>query len=399
MDAKTLEIIKQKDKASWMHPFTSIGGHLQGIPHVIESAEGTMLIDAEGRKYLDGMAGLWCVNVGYGRTELIEAMTEQVRKLPYYQSFVSFSNEPSALLADRLCRMAPGEMSKAFFTNSGSEANESIIKTIWYYNNLRGKPQKKKLIARNMAYHGVTLGSASLSGIPRLHEMFDLPLDRFLHVTKPHFYREAQPGEDELAFSARLAEELDQLIVREGPETVGAFFAEPVMAAGGVLPPPEGYFEAIGKVLKKHDVLFVADEVVCGFGRLGATFGSTKYNITPDFMTLAKGISSTYFPIAAFLVSESIWSVLREHSDEATLFNHGHTTSAHPVGAAVAMANLDIVERENLVERAAEIGSYLHTKLHEAFSEHPLVGEVRGTGLIAAVELVENKEKKTLFSC
>lgn len=375
------------DRESLLHPFTSIPEHLEGGPRVIARADGIRIHDRDGREYIDAMAGLWCVNAGYGRTELAKAMADQSEVLPYTHAFMSNSNEPAIRLAERLLDGAPGSLSKVFFCNSGSEANETNVKLVWYYNNLRGRPEKKKIIARHGAYHGVTLGAASMTGLPVLHRAFDLPLPGFLHTGKPHHRREAREGEGERAFSARLAEDLDALIRAEGPETVGAFIAEPVMAAGGVVPPPEGYFEAIRPVLDDHDVLFIADEVVCGFGRLGRRFGSDVYGLEPDLLTLAKGLTSAYFPMSASLLSERVWEVLRTKSAPLGPFGHGHTTTAHPVGAAVAMANLDILDRENLVDRAARVGAHLQARLRERLEGHPLVYEVRGLGLIAGVEL------------
>jgi L-2,4-diaminobutyrate transaminase len=360
-------------------------------------ARGTRIRDRAGREYIDAMAGLWCVNVGYGREEIVEAMAEQARRLPYYHTFLSHSNEPAIQLAERLLRLAPGSMSKVFFCNSGSEANETFVKLVWYYNNLRGKPEKKKFIARRSAYHGVTLGAGSLSGIPALHEAFDLPLPGFLHVRKPHPYWEAAPGESELEFSRRLAGELAECVEREGPETVAAFIAEPVMAAGGVVPPPEGYFEAIMPVLREHDILFIVDEVVCGFGRLGEMFGSIHFGLEPDLVTVAKGLTSAYFPTSACLVSDGVWDVLSDESAQMPVFAHGHTTTAHPVGAAAALANLDILEREQLVDNAAQVGKRLQQRLREVVSDHPLVGEVRGVGLMAGAELVADRSRKVPF--
>jgi L-2,4-diaminobutyrate transaminase len=393
----SLETPEKLDQATLLHPFTSVVGHLERGPRIMVEARGTRIRDRAGREYIDAMAGLWCVNVGYGREEIARAMAEQARRLPYYHSFVSHSNEPAIRLADRLLQLAPGSMSKVFFCNSGSEANETSVKLVWYYNNLRGKHAKKKFIAQQAGYHGVTLGAASLTGIPVLHANFDLPLPGFLHVRKPHAYWEAEPGENEREFAGRLARELDERIQTEGPETVAAFIAEPVMGAGGVIPPPEGYFEAIVPVLRKHDVLFIADEVICGFGRLGEMFGSQRFGLEPDLMTVAKGLTSAYFPMSASLVSEPVWEVLRERSSSRDVFAHGHTTTAHPVGAAAALANLEILEREKLVENAARVGRHLQKRLRESFAAHPLVGEVRGTGLMAGIELVADRDRKVPF--
>ena len=385
------------DRESLLHPFTSIPEHLEGGPRIVEEASGVWIRDRDGRECIDAMAGLWCVNVGYGREEIARAMADQARRLPYYHSFASSSNEPAIRLAERLLAQAPGSPARVFFANSGSEANETQVKLVWLYHNLSGRPEKKKLVARHGGYHGVTLGGASLTGLPVLHAAFDLPLERFLHVGKPHHYREAREGESERAFSRRLARELEECILREGPATVAAFVAEPVMAAGGVVPPPEGYWDEIVPVLREHDVLLVADEVVCGFGRLGAPYGSHHFGLEPDLVTVAKGLTSAYFPMSACIVGERVWQVLRDEPSPLGVFGHGHTTTAHPVGAAAALANLDVIEGEKLVERAGRVGAHLQRALRDAFADHPLVGEVRGLGLIAGVELVADRRTRAAF--
>lgn len=384
------------DKRSHLHPFTMLSDHQKNGPLMMVRGQGTRLTDHAGREYLDAFAGLWCVNVGYGRQSIADAVADQIKQLPYYHSFLAMANEPSIRLASQLVRLTPKSVTRAFFGLSGSDANDTNVKIIWQYNNLRGKPEKKKLLARRSAYHGVTVVSASLSGLPNLHGGFDVPLDinRFFHLTTPHHYRFAQLGMTELEFSASLAQELEQLILREGPETIAAFFAEPIMGAGGVFVPPSGYFEAIVPILRKYEVLLVADEVICGFGRLGKWFGSNTYNLEPDMMTLAKGLTSGYVPLSASMVSESIWQVLE---GSTTPFGHGFTYSAHPVSAAAALANLEIYESENLVQRAAKTGNYLQKRLRERLESHPLVGEIRGVGMVAAIELVANKSNKQSF--
>jgi L-2,4-diaminobutyrate transaminase len=288
-------------------------------------------------------------------------------------------------------------MSRVFFANSGSEANDTAFKLARYVNNLRGRPEKKKIIGRLGGYHGVGLGAGSVTGIPAYHKAFDLPLPGVLHVSCPHYYGFGLPGESEADFSARLVAELEETIAREGGETIAAFFAEPVIGAGGVFLPPVGYFEGVQKLLKAHDILFVADEVICGFGRLGRLFGCEVYGIEPDLVTVAKGLTSGYFPLSACFLSEPIWTVLRDASPQTGAFAHGFTYSGHPVGAAAAMANLDILLGEDLVGNAARVGEYLQRRLREAFAGHPLVGEVRGIGLIAGLELVADKATKRLF--
>lgn len=386
----TTSITGDLDRRRVFHPFSIPGAHERdGGPAMIVSGSGSTLTAADGRQYLDAMAGLWCVNVGYGDQTIADAIHQQALTLPYYHSFSSMATDQPALLADRIIELT-GDlgMSKVFFGSSGSDANDTQVKLVWHYNNLLGRPQKKKIIARRRGYHGVTVASASLTGLPAMHAQFDLPLPQVRHVTPPYSLWERQPGEDDAAFVARLADELDALIVAEGPETVAAFIAEPVQAAGGVLPPPAGYFPAIQAVLRKHDVLLIADEVVSGFGRLGGWFGSQVLGIEPDLMTIAKGVTSAYVPLSGVVVSEQVWKVLAQ---DGGVFQHGYTYSSHPLAAAAAMANLDVIERDGLVDRAAARGERLRSGLQEAFGDHELVGEIRGIGLVAALEFVAAK--------
>ena len=391
---RTLESI---DQASVLHPATSIADHLQKGPRIMTEGSGVTLVDTAGRRYLDAVAGLWCVNIGYGRHEVADAMGAQARRLAYYHTFSSMSNEPQIRLAERLLSIAPRTLSKVFFGNSGSDANDTQVKLVWYYNNLRGKPRKKKIVSRLLAYHGTTVASASLTGLPAFHRAFDLPIPNVLHTATPHYYRHGAPGQSEAEYARALAAELDALIEREGPDTVAAFIAEPVMGAGGVLVPPQTYFDEVQAVLRKHDVLMIADEVICGFGRLGRIFGSEVYGIEPDLMTAAKGLTSAYFPLSAVFVSERVWTVLREASPQMGAFAHGFTYSGHPVGAAAAMANLDILLGEDLVGNSARVGAYLQGRLRETLAGHPLVGDVRGVALIAGIELVADRASKRPF--
>jgi L-2,4-diaminobutyrate transaminase len=393
-ETPTLETL---DKERVLHPATSIADHLRTGPRIMSEGSGLTLTDVTGRRYLDAVAGLWCVNIGYGRTEVADAMAAQARRLAYYHTFSSMSNEPQIRLADRLLDLVPGRMSKVFFANSGSEANDTQVKLVWYYNNLRGKPRKKKIISRLGGYHGSTVASASLTGLPMFHRAFDLPIGNVLHTATPYYYRDGAPGTTEEAYASALAAELDGLVEREGPDTVAAFIAEPVMGAGGVLVPPATYFDRIQAVLRKHDVLMIADEVICGFGRLGRNFGSEVYRIEPDLVTVAKGLTSGYFPLSAVVLSERVWSVLEAGSPEVGAFAHGFTYSGHPVGAAAAMANLDILLGEDLVGNADRTGAYLHASLREQLLGHPLVGEVRGLGLIAGIELVADQASRRPF--
>jgi L-2,4-diaminobutyrate transaminase len=321
-------------------------------------------------------------------------MTRQASMLPFAHSFTGIANEPAICLADRVLQWAPPGMSKVFFGNSGSDANDTNIKLVWYYNNLRGRPLKKKIIARERAYHGVTIGAGSLTGLTNCHEAFDLPLPQVIRTLSVDQYRGRPDGMSEGEFSTYLADQLEALILREGPDTIAAFIAEPLMGTGGVLPPPEGYFPKIQAVLDRYDILMIADEVICGFGRLGESFGSSLYGIRPDIMTLAKGLSSGYQPISASVVGERIWEVLVDNADKMASFAHGFTYSAHPVAAAAALANLDIIERENLVGAAKTAGVALKAALIKALGDHPLVGDIRGDGLMLGVELVADKATK-----
>ncbi|WP_028062136.1 aminotransferase [Solirubrobacter soli] len=396
MTTPSLLALGDVDRRHVFHPFSVLSEHESSGPRrMIVKGQGSTLTDDQGRRYLDGMAGLWCVNVGYGRPEIAEALKQQALKLPYYHAFSSMATDAPAVLAERLINLAPEGMSKVLYGNSGSDANDTQIKLVRMYNNLLGRPEKKKIISRARGYHGVSLGAASLSGLPSMHKAFDLPLPEIRHTKAPYRLWEAN-DETDAEFSARLANELDELIEREGPDTVAAFIAEPVQAAGGVIVPPQGYFEAIQEVLQRHDVLLIADEVVSGFGRLGAWFGSEVLNLKPDLMTVAKGITSAYVPLSACLVSEKIWRVLADRSGAAT-FSHGYTYTAHPIAAAAALANLDVVLNDGLVDQAKARGEYLRERLNQAFKDHPLVGEIRGIGLVAAVELVATKHPPTKF--
>jgi len=393
-ETSTLETL---DKERVLHPSTSIVDHLRTGPRIMTEGSGVMLTDSTGRRYLDAFAGLWCVNIGYGRTEVSDAIAAQSRRLGYYHTFSSMSNEPQIRLADRLLGMVPGRMSRVFFANSGSEANDTQVKLVWYYNNLRGKPQKKKIISRLGAYHGSTVAAASLTGLPTFHRAFDLPLPSVLHTKAPDFYRDAAPGMTEEAYAAALVTELEALIEREGADTVGAFIAEPMMGTGGVLLPPRTYFDRVQAVLRKHDILMIADEVICGFGRLGRPFGSHVYDIEPDLMTVAKGLTSGYFPLSGVIVSETVWSVLQAGSPEVGAFAHGFTYSGHPVGAAAAMANLDILLGEDLIGNSARTGAYMQAALRERVAGLPMVGDVRGIGLVAGIQLMADRASRRPF--
>jgi 4-aminobutyrate---pyruvate transaminase len=382
--------IEARDIAYQLHSYTNARKHEEIGPLVIERGEGVHVYDNSGKRYIEAMAGLWSVAVGFGEKRLIEAANRQMHKLPYYHTFTHKTHGPSIELAEKLIAMAPVPMSKVYFTNSGSEANDTAIKMIWYRSNALGKPEKKKIISRVRGYHGVTIASASLTGLPNNHRSFDLPLNGILHTTCPHFRTGAQEGEDERAFSARCARELEALIEKEGPETIAAFIGEPVMGAGGVIVPPEGYWEAIQAVLKKHDILFVADEVICGFGRTGEMFGTTRFELDPDIITLSKQLSSSYMPISALLINDRVYQPIADESGRIGVFGHGYTGSGHPVGAAVALENLAIIEERDLVGNARELSPHFLQRLND-LAAHPLAIEARGVGLIGALELSHEK--------
>lgn len=385
-----------RDRSALIHPMTDLVRHKEEGPLVIDRGDGVFVYDDDGKRYIEGVSGLWSITLGFGQDRLAEAAYRQMKQLPSYHMFRFKSHMPGIELAERLLEMAPVAFSKVFFANSGSEAADTAMKLVWYYNNAIGRPAKKKIIGRIGGYHGVTIASGSLTGLARNHTDFDLPIDRVLHTDCPHHWRFGQPGESEEDFATRLADSLEQLILREGPDTVAAFFAEPVLGSGGVIIPPRTYFAKIQAVLKRYDVLLVADEVICGFGRLGAMFGSELFGMEPDMMTCAKGLSSGYLPISALLISEPIWQACLSESDKVGVFGHGFTYSGHPVCAAVALETLKIYDEMDIVGRVKAMAPRLQEGL-QAFAFHPLVGEVRGIGLVAALEIVRDKAKKESF--
>ncbi len=369
-----------------LHPYTNARKHQQTGPLILERGEGVHVWDNHGQRYIEAMAGLWSVGVGFSEPRLVEAARRQLEKLPYYHSFSHKSHGPLIDLAEHLVEIAPVPMSKVFFTNSGSEANDTAMKLIWYRANAMGEPQRKKIIARKRGYHGVTIASASLTGLPYNHASFDLPLPGVLHTGCPHYFKEAHPGESEDAFTTRLATELEEMILAEGPETIAAFFGEPVMGAGGVVVPPDGYWAKIQAVLRRYDILLVADEVICGLGRTGRLWGSQTYEIEPDMLVSSKQLSSSYQPIAALMMNERVFEPIADETNRLGTLGHGYTAGGHPVAAAVSLENLRIIAERGLVENAAETGAYMQRRLRE-FSGHDGVAEVRGVGLIAAMEL------------
>lgn len=385
-----------RDVAYYFHPATNARRHEKVGPLMIERGQGIYVYDDQGKDYIEGLAGLWSVAVGFGEPRLAAAAAAQMGKLPYYHSFSHKSHPGATTLAERLVKMAPGKLAKAHFTSSGSEANDLTIKMIWYYNNALGRPAKKKIIARQRGYHGVTIASGSLTGLPAFHRDFDLPLPMMRHVSCPNHWRYANPGESEEAFATRLAEELEALILAEGPETVAAFIGEPVMGAGGVMPPPRTYWEKVQAVCRRHDVLVVADEVITGFGRTGRLFGCQTYGIEPDFLVVSKALTSSYFPLSAILFTDAVYQTLADNSNKLGVFAHGFTASGHPVGTAVALENLDIFEERDLVGNAARLAPHFQERL-KGFAGHPKVGEARGVGLIGALEFVADKASKAPF--
>ncbi len=388
--------LEARDIAYYFHPATNARRNEQIGPLVIESGHGVYVRDDQGKDYIEGLAGLWSVAVGFGEKRLAEAAKRQMEQLPYYHSFGGKSHPPAIALAERLVKMAGGRLTKTQFTSSGSEANDFVVKLVWYYNNALGRPNKKTIVSRQKGYHGVSVASGSLTGMPNFHREFDLPMPFVRHLMAPHFWRNGQPGESEAAFVARLGAEFEALIATEGADTIAAFIGEPVMGAGGVIPPPAGYWPMMQAICRKHDILIIADEVITGFGRTGELFGSHKYGIEPDIMVVSKALTSSYFPLSAVMISDAIYQAVADNSAKIGTFAHGFTASGHPVGTAVAMENLDILEEKGLVARAKQLAPHFQGRLQE-FASHPLVGEARGVGLIGALELVADKATKAPF--
>ena len=388
--------LSRRDAAVLFHPYTNAVANDRDGPLVIVRGDGVRVWDEDGTEYIEGMSGLWCASLGFGEHRLADAAARQMRELPFYHGFSQKSHPPQIELAERLLALAPVPMARAFFCNSGSEAIDTAIKLIWYYNNARARPDKKKIISRARAYHGVTVAAASATGVPVNHAAFDLPIDRFLHTDMPHFYRFGADGESEEDFATRCADSLEKMILAEGPETVAAFFAEPVMGAGGVIVPPATYFEKIQAVLARYDVLFLADEVICGFGRTGEMWGSQTFGLRPDLLACAKALSSGYLPISALMISREIYDAVAPKTAEIGTFGHGFTYSGHPVPAAVAIETLKIYEEIDLVGRVKAVAPTFQGRLR-ALADHPLVGEATGVGLVGAIELVADRQARTPF--
>ncbi|WP_281034762.1 aminotransferase [Mesorhizobium sp. M4A.F.Ca.ET.022.05.2.1] len=384
------------DKQSLIHPYTNLADHQRAGPLIIERGEGIHVIDENGKSYIEGLAGLWSTALGFSEPELAAAAAEQFKKLPTYHSFNGMATRPMIELADRLKDMVPISDGRVFFANSGSEINDTVIKLIWYANNILDRPEKKKIITRKRSYHGVTLATASMTGLEFCHGGFDLPLDRFLKCMCPDYYREGLPGETEEQFSERCADDLKSLIEYEGADTIAAFFADPVIAGGGVLPPPAGYFEKVQKILEESDILFVADEVICGFGRTGNAFASDTYNLRPDVITVAKALSSAYLPISAAIVAPVIWEVLLSGSEKYGVFAHGFTYGGHPVAAAVALRTLEIYKERSIFQHVQSVADHFARRIN-SFASHPMVGDVRRVGLLGGIEFSPHPATKAQF--
>lgn len=391
--------LDQWDRAHFFHPSTHLGQFARGeMPNrIIVGGEGVYIRDRDGARLLDGFAGLYCVNVGYGRTEIAEAIARQAHELAYFHAYGGHGTEASITLAHMVLERAPRSMSRVYFGLGGSDANETNVKLVWYYNNILGRPKKKKIISRWRGYHGSGLMTGSLTGLDLFHKKFDLPLAQVIHTEAPYYFRRADAAMSEEEFSAHCAAKLKELIESEGPDSVAAFIGEPVLGTGGIVPPPKGYWAAIQAVLRKYDILLIADEVVTGFGRLGTMFGSDHYGMESDIIAIAKGLTSAYAPLSGSIVSDKVWTVLERGTDEFGPIGHGWTYSAHPIGAAAGIANLKLIDQLGLVANARETGTYLLNRLKAALADHPIVGEVRGEGLLCAVELVADKKARRPF--
>ncbi|MCC4245004.1 aspartate aminotransferase family protein [Stappia indica] len=387
------------DRENFFHPSTHLAQHARGESpsRIVTGGDGVFIEDRDGNRLLDAFAGLYCVNVGYGRTEIAEAIAAQAKELAYYHAYVGHGTETSVTLAKMVVERAPSNMSKVYFGLGGSDANETNVKLVWYYNNILGRPEKKKIISRWRGYHGSGLMTGSLTGLELFHKKFDLPFAQVLHTEAPYYFRRPELDMTEAEFTAHCVAELEELIANEGADTIAAFIAEPVLGTGGIVPPPAGYWKEIQRVLKKHDILMIADEVVTGFGRLGTMFGSDHYGIEADIITIAKGLTSAYAPLSGSIISKKVWEVLERGTDENGPIGHGWTYSAHPIGAAAGVANLKLIDEMGLVANARETGAYFNEAMRTALAGHAKVGDVRGEGLLCAVEFVDDKASRRFF--
>lgn len=391
--------LTQWDHDHFFHPSTHLGqfARREMGNRIINTANGVHITDREGRSSLDAFAGLYCVNVGYGRTEISDAIAAQAKELAYYHSYVGHGTEASITLSRMIAERAPEGMNHVYYGLSGSDANETNIKLVWYYNNILGRTQKKKIISRWRGYHGSGLVTGSLTGLELFHKKFDLPLSQVIHTEAPYYFRREDRAMSEAEFSADCAAKLEALIEAEGADTIAAFIGEPVLGTGGIVPPPEGYWDAIQTVLKKHDILLIADEVVSGFGRLGTMMGSDHYGLKPDLITIAKGLTSAYAPLSGSIVSDRMWEVLERGTDEFGPIGHGWTYSAHPICAAAGVANLKLLDSLDLVSNAGSVGQYLNAAMADALGGHTNVGDIRGEGMLCAVELVKDRDDHVFF--
>ncbi|WP_404863744.1 aspartate aminotransferase family protein [Georhizobium sp. MAB10] len=391
--------LDQWDRENFFHPSTHMGQHERGesANRVITGGSGVYIEDRNGNRLLDGFAGLYCVNVGYGRQEIADAIAAQAKELSYYHAYVGHGTEASITLAKMVMDRMPEHMSKVYFGLGGSDANETNIKLVWYYNNILGRPEKKKIISRWRGYHGSGLMTGSLTGLTPFHNKFDLPLSQVLHTETPSYFRRPDLDMSEADFVTHCVDKLEEMIAAEGADTIAAFIGEPMLGTGGIVPPPAGYWDAIQAVLDKHDILLIADEVVTGFGRLGTMTGSAHYGLKPDIITIAKGLTSAYAPLSGSVISDKVWQVLVKGSDEMGPIGHGWTYSAHPIGAAAGVANLKLVDDLGLVENAGTVGAYLNEKMKDAVADHPQVGDVRGEGMLCAVEFVDDKASRKFY--
>lgn len=388
------------DRDCLLHPTTHTANHARGEApgRIITGGKGVYVQDRDGNRMLDAFAALYCVNAGYGRTEIADAIAKQAHELAFFHSFAGHGNEPAIRLAKMIMDRAPEHMARVYFGMSGSDANETNIKLVWHYNNLLGRPEKRKVISRWRAYHGSGLVSGSLTGLGSYHARFNLPLDGFLHTDAPYYLRRPDAAMSEEEYTDYLVAKLVTMIESEGPETIAAFIGEPVMGTGGIIPPPVGYWAKVQEVLNRYDIMLIADEVVTGFGRLGSMFGSTHFGMKPDFITVAKGLTSAYAPLSASIISQKVFDVLMQGSDDFGALAHGWTYSAHPIGAAAGVATLKLVDDLGLVQNAAEVGPYFRAALKAAVGNHPNVAEVRGEGLLAAVEFMDDVKERRFFT-
>ena len=406
MKPDSLTNMQKRDVETLIHPYTNLKAHHQTGPHMLERGERIYVYDDQGKRYIEGLSGLWCAGLGFNNEELVDAATEQLKKLPYYHIFGGKSFEPAIEAAEKLkeliSKSLPGSPvgkpgSRVFFASSGSEANDTQVKLAWYMSNALGKPEKKKILSRVKAYHGVTIVSASLTGLPNNHRSFDLPVAGIVHGPTPHYWRNKEDGETEEQFSARMAEEMEALILKEGPDTIAAFIAEPVMGAGGVIIPPKSYFPALMPIMQKYGIRVISDEVICGFGRTGSWFGAEALGMAPNSMSMAKQLTSAYAPLSAVAVDAEMAEALEKESGEIGTFGHGFTYGGHPLGCALAVKTLEIYERMNVPARVTSLAPVFEKGLKQ-YAEHPLVGEARAIGLVGALELAPDKSGKAAFA-